>query len=172
MNVYTRGEYKLSGRKYLIQKGVKTKDHWKGRNIAKKPHCASYRRRTSCKTYLKNALEKNRQIVPSDKSYREIIVRETYGNGESYGKTEKRSRKRQCRSWLKWNVNLVIVVSSEQNQIAKNVSMVVQAVLENVRNATEEVSRSHDSMIFFFEKTYSLIRRMYDSFWFCITSML
>ena len=61
-------------------------------------------------------------------------------------------------------MNLVIVVSSEQNQIAKNVSMVVQAVLENVRNATEEVSRSHDSMIFFFEKTYSLIRRMYDSF--------
>lgn len=163
MNVYTRGEYKLSGRTYLIQKGVKTKDHWKGRNIAKKPIVQVIDEEVAAERAWKNALEKNRQIVSSDK---------TYGNGESYGKTEKRTRKRRCRSWLKWNVNLVIVVSSEQNQIAKNVSMVVQAVLENVRNATEEVSRSHDSMIFFFEKTYSLIRRMYDSFWFCITSML
>ena len=62
-------------------------------------------------------------------------------------------------------MNLVIVVSSEQNQIAKNVSMVVQVVLENVRNAMEEVSRSHDSMIYFFKSLiYSLIHGVYDSF--------
>ena len=52
----------------------------------------------------------------------------------------------------------MIVVSSEQNQIAKNVSMVVQVVLGNVRNATEEVSRSHDWMIYFFRDLQSEMR--------------
>ena len=50
------------------------------------------------------------------------------------------------------------VVSSEQNQIAKNVSMVVQVVLGNVRNAMEEVSRSRDWMIYFFRDLQSEIR--------------
>ena len=52
----------------------------------------------------------------------------------------------------------MIVVSSEQNQIAKNVSMVVQVVLGNVRNAMEEVSRSRDWMIYFFRDLQSEIR--------------
>ena len=52
----------------------------------------------------------------------------------------------------------MIVVSSEQNQIAKNVSMVVQVVLGNVRNAMEEVSRSHDWMIYFFRDLQSEMR--------------
>ena len=58
----------------------------------------------------------------------------------------------------------MIVVSSEQNQIAKNVSMVVQAVLENVRNAMEEGSSSHDSMIYFFKETYNLSHGICDPF--------
>ena len=52
----------------------------------------------------------------------------------------------------------MIVVSSEQNQIAKNVSMVVQVVLGNVRNVMEEVSRSHDWMIYFFRDLQSETR--------------
>ena len=52
----------------------------------------------------------------------------------------------------------MIVVSSEQNQIAKNVSMVVQVVLGNVRNAMEEVSRSRDWMIYFFRDLQSKTR--------------
>lgn len=52
----------------------------------------------------------------------------------------------------------MIVVSSEQNQIVKNVSMVVQVVLGNVRNAMEEVSRSHDLMIYFFRDLQSEIQ--------------
>ena len=42
---------------------------------------------------LKNALEKNQQIVPSDKSYGKRT--ETENRTE---KTEKRTRKRRCRS--------------------------------------------------------------------------